>query len=92
MAMVLSKVRYAPPMAGSEMRLKKEPRDVNMSVEVINPQAARAANALGWAVKESAPMGKPYTWHKQQPFCKNIATATERVMGAGKINGGLVAK
>lgn len=34
LAIVFSRVRYAPPMAGSEIRLKKDPMAVNIRVDV----------------------------------------------------------
>ena len=45
LAMVLSSVRYAPPILGSETRLKKAPREVNIKVDVklvASPHAPRA--------------------------------------------------
>jgi hypothetical protein len=61
LAIVLSRVRYAPPMAGSLIRLKKLPSAVNMSVdekEVMSPVTANAANAPGCCPRLDAPTGK----------------------------------
>jgi len=61
LAMVFSKVRYAPPIPGSLMRLKKLPIAVNMSVdvkEVNRPQTASIRKGLGWDSKDDAPNGK----------------------------------
>ena len=59
--MVLRSVRYAPPIPGSLMRLKKLPMAVNMRVdvkEVIRPQTASAKKGLGCDSSEEAPDGK----------------------------------
>lgn len=62
--MVLSIVRYAPPMSGSEMRLKKVPMAVNMSVEekdVSSDAAVSAAKDAGAAANVLASAGKSIT-------------------------------
>ncbi len=61
LAMVFSRVRYAPPIPGSLMRLKKLPIAVNMRVEVkeVNrPQTASIRKGLGWDNRDDAPDGK----------------------------------
>lgn len=59
-ATVLRSVKYAPPISGSLMVLKKLPRDVNMSVllnDVPAPNKASMENSKGWSVKLVAPDG-----------------------------------
>lgn len=61
LAMVFNRVRYAPPIPGSLMRLKKLPIAVNMRVdvkEVIRPQTASIRKGLGWDNRDDAPDGK----------------------------------
>jgi len=61
LAMVFSRVRYAPPIPGSLMRLKKLPIAVNMRVdvkEVNRPQTASIRKGLGWDNRDDAPDGK----------------------------------
>lgn len=50
------------------MRLKKLPMAVNMRVEaklVARPNAASAANSLGWVSSCEGPVGKRATWQPQ---------------------------
>ena len=64
LAMVFSSVRYAPPMLGSETRLKKAPKEVNIRVDVklvASPHAPRARNHALWSSKLSAPSGNTPT-------------------------------
>ena len=65
--MVLRSVRYAPPMSGSLMRLKKLPIAVNISVEVkevSSPHSPSRKKGLGCVSSSVAPGGKKYTCRK----------------------------